>query len=156
LFKTKRRKELIIKLIIVCIVPALNRIARKLNIDCAPACVGFNFGCRGALPAFEGFIVCEEYEDTLREAWEDEQREAQKRAQVKREKRIYGNWKKLIKSLLIRERLATKYNFRGEEDEIENQDKEATTSKIKQVVKDLKRGKKEPNNTRKKLRHNSK
>ncbi|KAG7190780.1 hypothetical protein KM043_006851 [Ampulex compressa] len=95
--------------------PGLNRIARKLNIDCAPAVVGFNFGCMGAVPAFEGFIVCSEYEDTLREAWEAEQLEAQKRAKEKREKRVYGNWKRLIHGLMIRERLVAKYEFSQEE-----------------------------------------
>lgn len=94
--------------------PGLNRIARKLDIDCAPAVVGFNFGGMGAVPAFEGYIVCEEFEDTLREAWEAEQIEARKRAREKREKRIYGNWKRLIQGLLIRERLAAKYEFKDE------------------------------------------
>lgn len=94
--------------------PGLNRIARKLNIDCAVAVVGFNFGSRGALPANEGFVVCAEYEDTLREAWEAEQVEAAKRTIEKREKRIYGNWKKLIKGLLIREKLSQKYEFQKE------------------------------------------
>ncbi|XP_012286486.1 DNA repair protein complementing XP-C cells isoform X2 [Orussus abietinus] len=91
--------------------PGLNRIARKLDIDCAPAVVGFNFGGMGAVPALEGYVVCSEYEDTLREAWEVEQVEARKRAKEKREKRVYGNWRKLIKGLFIRERLAVKYEF---------------------------------------------
>lgn len=97
------------------LVPGLGRIAKKLQIDCAPACVGFNFGCRGALPAFEGFVVAEEYEDTLREAWEEEQIEAAKRARDKRDKRIWGNWRKLIRGLMIRERLATKYEFQADD-----------------------------------------
>ncbi|XP_014211733.1 DNA repair protein complementing XP-C cells [Copidosoma floridanum] len=104
--------------------PALNRVARKLNIDCAPACIGFNFGCRGALPAFQGFVVCQEYEDTIREAWEEEQVLAQMRAREKREKKIYGNWKKLIKGLLIREKLDTKYRFRDEEENAEEDEEE--------------------------------
>lgn len=95
----------------ILVVPGLNRIARKLNIDCATAVVGFNFGSMGAVPAIEGFVVCAEYEDTLREAWEAEQVEAVKRATEKREKRIYGNWRKLIKGLFIREKLAQKYEF---------------------------------------------
>lgn len=78
------------------------------------AVVGFNFGCRGAVPATEGFVVCAEYEDILREAWEAEQVEATKRAIEKREKRIYGNWKKLIKGLLIKEKLSQKYEFQEE------------------------------------------
>ncbi|XP_015121057.1 DNA repair protein complementing XP-C cells homolog [Diachasma alloeum] len=97
--------------------PGLNRIARKLKIDCAPACVGFNFGCRGALPAFEGFIVPEEHEDILREAWEEEQVAAAKRAREKRDKRIWGNWRKLIRGLMIRERLAAKYEFKADDDD---------------------------------------
>lgn len=68
----------------------------------------------GAVPAIEGFVVCEEYEDTLREAWETEQVEAAKRATEKREKRVYGNWRKLIKGLLIREKLSQKYEFLSE------------------------------------------
>lgn len=94
--------------------PALNRIARKLDIDCVPAVVGFNFGGHGALPAFDGYIVCEEFEDVLREAWEVEQVEADKRAKERYEKRVYGNWRKLIKAALIRERLTAKYDFNNE------------------------------------------
>lgn len=93
-------------------VPGLNRIARKLNIDCATAVVGFNFGCMGAVPALEGYVVCAEYEDTLREAWEAEQIETAKRAAEKAKKKIYANWRKLIRGLLIRERLLKKYNFK--------------------------------------------
>lgn len=42
---------------------------------------------------------------------EQEQEEAEKRAQEKIEKRVYDNWKRLIKGLLIRERLKAKYDF---------------------------------------------
>lgn len=77
--------------------------------------MGFNFGCMGAVPAIEGYVVCSEHEDTLREAWEEEQVEAAKRAKEKQEKRVYGNWKKLIHGLIIRERLAAKYEFSKEE-----------------------------------------
>ncbi|XP_024879612.1 DNA repair protein complementing XP-C cells homolog [Temnothorax curvispinosus] len=91
--------------------PGLNRIARKLNIDCATAVVGFNFGWSGAVPATEGYVVCAEYEDTLREAWETEQIESAKRAAEKTRKKVYGNWRKLIRGLLIREKLSKKYDF---------------------------------------------
>ncbi|KAL6267848.1 hypothetical protein P5V15_000920 [Pogonomyrmex californicus] len=92
----------------------LNRIARKLNIDCATAVVGFNFGCMGAVPAMEGYVVCAEYEDTLREAWEAEQIEAARRAAEKKKKIVYDNWRKLIRGLLIREKLSQKYEFKGQ------------------------------------------
>jgi hypothetical protein len=50
-------------------VPGLNRVARKLGIDCAPAVIGFDFHCGGSHPVLDGFIVCEEYQDTLLDAW---------------------------------------------------------------------------------------
>ncbi|XP_069680610.1 DNA repair protein complementing XP-C cells homolog [Periplaneta americana] len=95
-------------------VPGLNRVARKLGIDCAPAVVGFDFHCGGSHPMFDGFIVCEEHKDTLLDAWNQEQDEAEKRHQEKLEKRVYGNWRRLIKGLLIRERLKLRYSFGDE------------------------------------------
>lgn len=88
-----------------------------MNIDCATAVVGFNFGCMGAVPAIEGYVVCAEYEDTLREAWETEQIEAAKRAAEKAKKKVYANWRKLIKGLLIREKLSQKYDFKEKTDQ---------------------------------------
>ncbi|XP_063989217.1 DNA repair protein complementing XP-C cells homolog [Diachasmimorpha longicaudata] len=126
--------------------PGLNRIARKLKIDCAPACVGFNFGCRGALPAFEGFIVPEEHEDTLREAWEEEQVLAAKRAREKRDKRIWGNWRKLIRGVMIRERLAAKYEFKADDDDEEGGGGEASEPPAKRKQKG---DKKPPKKTKK-------
>lgn len=122
------------RLIYYNLVPGLNRIARKLNIDCAPAVVGFNFGGMGAVPAIEGYVVCSEYEDTLREAWEAEQVEAVKRNKEKQEKRIYGNWKRLIQGLLIRERLAARYEFSQETKSLTKKrakDKKTSTKKTK-------------------------
>lgn len=120
----------------------MNRVARKLGIDCSPAVTGFNFGCRGALPAFEGFVVCEEFEDTLREAWEQEQIEAAKRAKEKRDKRVWGNWRKLIRGLMIRESLALKYEFGKVDDNHVDADGDeeapSTSTSIKRSKKDLK------------------
>lgn len=110
--------------------PGLARVARKLNIDCAPAVVGFNFGGRGAMPATQGYVVCEEYEHVLRDAWKTEQVEAEKRAKLKREKTIYSNWKKIIKGLLIRKRLAYKYDV---DDGKEESDKNSVPSPPKRA-----------------------
>lgn len=90
--------------------PCLNRIAKKLGIDCSPAVVGFD-GHKGSVhPVFDGFVICEEFKDTILAAWDEEQENARKREEEKREKRIYGNWRKLIKGLLIRERIKLKYD----------------------------------------------
>ncbi|KAF5280873.1 hypothetical protein FQR65_LT03022 [Abscondita terminalis] len=96
--------------------PGLNKLARKMNIDSAPALVGFDFHSGFNHPIYDGYVVCEEYEEVLVAAWHLDQEEQEKRELEKLEKRVYGNWKKLIKGLLIRERLKVKYNF-GENSE---------------------------------------
>ncbi|GFS91514.1 DNA repair protein complementing XP-C cells homolog [Nephila pilipes] len=90
--------------------PGLNRIAKKLNIDCSSAVVGFDINKGGIHPVYDGFVICKEFKDTILAAWEEEQENIHKREVEKREKRIYGNWKKLIRGLLIRERLKIKYD----------------------------------------------
>ncbi|XP_054263305.1 DNA repair protein complementing XP-C cells homolog isoform X2 [Macrosteles quadrilineatus] len=50
-------------------VPGLGRVARKLDIDCAPAVVGWEFSGGGSHPVLDGFIVCEEFKDILLDAW---------------------------------------------------------------------------------------
>ncbi|XP_046394535.1 DNA repair protein complementing XP-C cells homolog [Ischnura elegans] len=91
--------------------PGLNRVAKKLQIDCAPAVVGFDFHSGGSHPTFDGFIVCEEFKEIVIDAWNQEQEEQEKRQREKREKRVYGNWVRLVRGLLIRESLKNKYSF---------------------------------------------
>lgn len=94
--------------------PGLNKICRKLNIDCASAITGFDFHGGWSHPVYDGFVVCSEFEDTCIAAWHLEQEEIEKKENEKIEKRVYTNWKKLIKGLLIRERLKARYDFGGE------------------------------------------
>lgn len=93
--------------------PGLQRIANKLGIDCAAAVVGFDNHCGagyGSHPVIDGFIVCAgESSETLQLAWEEEQVNARKREEEKRSKRIWDNWKRLIKASMIREKLRVKY-----------------------------------------------
>ncbi|KMY93963.1 DNA repair protein complementing XP-C cells homolog isoform X1 [Drosophila simulans] len=91
--------------------PGLMRICKKLNIDCANAVVGFDFHQGACHPMYDGFIVCEEFREVVTAAWEEDQQVQVLKEQEKYETRVYGNWKKLIKGLLIRERLKKKYNF---------------------------------------------
>ena len=50
--------------------------AKRLGIDCAPAMVGWDYHCGGSHPVFEGYVVCEEFEDTLMDAWEAVRRDS--------------------------------------------------------------------------------
>uniref|UniRef100_A0A182P8P0 Rad4 beta-hairpin domain-containing protein n=1 Tax=Anopheles epiroticus TaxID=199890 RepID=A0A182P8P0_9DIPT len=85
--------------------PGLNRICKKLRIDCAQAVTGFDFHGGSSHPVYDGFVVCEEFRDVVVDAWHEEQQTEEQRAREKYEKRVYGNWKKLIKGLLIRRKL---------------------------------------------------
>uniref|UniRef100_A0A1A9WWI6 Rad4 beta-hairpin domain-containing protein n=1 Tax=Glossina brevipalpis TaxID=37001 RepID=A0A1A9WWI6_9MUSC len=89
----------------------LNRICRKLGIDCANATVGFDFHQGACHPLYDGFVVCEEFAETVTAAWHQEQAELARKEQEKYEARVYNNWKKLIRGLQIRERIKLKYNF---------------------------------------------
>ncbi|KAM8799758.1 DNA repair protein complementing XP-C cells isoform 1-T1 [Eudromia elegans] len=94
--------------------PNLNRVARKLDIDCAQAITGFDFHGGYSHPVTDGYVVCEEYKEVLIAAWENEQAEIEKKEKEKREKRALGNWKLLTKGLLIRERLKQRYCVKTE------------------------------------------
>ncbi|KAL4708786.1 hypothetical protein ACJJTC_011750 [Scirpophaga incertulas] len=91
--------------------PGLNKIAKKLNIDCAPAMTGFDFNGGWSHPVFDGFVVCKEFEEIIKEAWVNDQEDQERKEQEKNEARVYGNWRRLIKGLFIRERLRAKYGF---------------------------------------------
>ncbi|XP_059679088.1 DNA repair protein complementing XP-C cells [Gavia stellata] len=94
--------------------PNLNRLARKLDIDCAQAITGFDFHGGYSHPVTDGYVVCEEYKEVLIAAWENEQAEIEKKEKEKREKRALANWKLLTKGLLIRERLKQRYSVKTE------------------------------------------
>lgn len=51
-------------------VPGLNKVAKKLGIDCAPAMVGFDYHSGGSHPMYDGYVVCEEFKESIVEAWE--------------------------------------------------------------------------------------
>ncbi|KAJ2950533.1 hypothetical protein O0L34_g8778 [Tuta absoluta] len=91
--------------------PGLNRVAKKLNIDCAPAMTGFDFNGGWSHPVYDGFVVCKEFEEIVTDAWVKDQEDQERREREKIETRVYGNWRRLIRGLLIRERLKLKYGF---------------------------------------------
>lgn len=75
------------------------------------AVVGFDFHSGSSHPTFDGFVVCEEFADQVIAQWYADQEEVEEKELKKYEARVYGNWKKLIKGLLIRQRLQRKYDF---------------------------------------------
>ncbi|XP_043831988.1 DNA repair protein complementing XP-C cells [Dromiciops gliroides] len=94
--------------------PNLHRVARKLGIDCVQAITGFDFHGGYSHPVTDGYIVCEEHKEVLLAAWDNEQSLIEQREKEKREKRVLGHWKLLVKGLLIRERLKRRFGNKGE------------------------------------------
>uniref|UniRef100_A0A8C3AGH5 Xeroderma pigmentosum, complementation group C n=1 Tax=Cyclopterus lumpus TaxID=8103 RepID=A0A8C3AGH5_CYCLU len=89
--------------------PNLHRVARKLNMDAAPAVLGFDFHAGYSHAVTDGYIVCEEHEEILRAAWLEDQEIQKQKEKEKKEKRVLSNWTLLVKGLLIRERLKQRY-----------------------------------------------
>lgn len=87
----------------------MSRVLRKLNIDAAPAMVGWDFSGRGCHPVFDGYVVCEDFADVVMDAWNQEQEIKLEKENEKREKRVFDNWRRVIKGLLIRQRIQAKY-----------------------------------------------
>lgn len=112
-------------------ISGLNRIARKLNIDCAPAMIGFDYHSGWSHPVYDGFVVCEEFKDTLIDAWNEDQAEQARKAEEKRIKRIYDNWKKLIQGMLIKERVREKYGRSSPADDEEREEMKKIAKEIK-------------------------
>lgn len=96
--------------------PALHRVAKKLNIDVAPAMVGWEGYCGYSVPQFDGWVVCEEFKDVLLSAWEQYEAEERRKLHEKKEKRVLGNWVLLVRGLFIREKLKGRFDLsdRGE------------------------------------------
>uniref|UniRef100_A0A182SGX9 Rad4 beta-hairpin domain-containing protein n=1 Tax=Anopheles maculatus TaxID=74869 RepID=A0A182SGX9_9DIPT len=91
--------------------PGLNKVCKRLQIDCAPALTGFEMAKMRMVPVYDGFVVCQEFAEQVVEEWYKEMEKEEVREQEKLEKRVYGNWKRLIKGLLVRRKLQNKYNF---------------------------------------------
>ncbi|KAH7062953.1 Rad4 transglutaminase-like domain-containing protein [Paraphoma chrysanthemicola] len=87
----------------------LARICRKLNIDHAEACTGFEFGKQRAVPILTGVVVAAEHEDIVIDAWEIEEAEKARKEAEKREKLVLGLWRKFMSGLRIVERMKAEY-----------------------------------------------
>ncbi|XP_073122136.1 DNA repair protein RAD4 isoform X2 [Henckelia pumila] len=89
--------------------PRIQHVARRLGIDFAPAMVGFEYRNDRSFPVFEGIVVCEEFKESILEAYaeEEERRNAEQKKQD--EVRALSRWYQLLSSIVIRQRLNNSY-----------------------------------------------
>ncbi|KAL8109248.1 hypothetical protein AgCh_025375 [Apium graveolens] len=89
--------------------PGLVPIAKRLEIDFAPAMVGFEFRNGRSVPVYEGIVVCTEFKDAILEVYvkEEERRYAEERR--RNELQAISRWYQLLSSIVTRQRLKNRY-----------------------------------------------
>lgn len=89
--------------------PRIFAVAKKLEIDYAPAMVGFEFRNGRSVPLYDGIVVCTEFKDTILEAYaeEEERRGAEERR--RNEAQAISRWYQLLSSIVTRQRLNNRY-----------------------------------------------
>ncbi|XP_027329970.1 DNA repair protein RAD4 isoform X2 [Abrus precatorius] len=90
--------------------PRAFSVAKRLEIDYAPAMIGFEFKNGRSYPVFDGIVVCAEFKDVLLEAYaeEDERRQAEEKRRD--EAQALSRWYQLLSSIVTRQRLNNRYN----------------------------------------------
>ncbi|KAI5434745.1 DNA repair protein RAD4 [Lathyrus oleraceus] len=90
--------------------PRAYAVAKRLEIDYAPAMVGFEFKNGRSYPVYDGIVVCAEFKDALLEAFaeEDERRKAEEKKRD--EAQALRRWYQLLSSIVTRQRLNNRYN----------------------------------------------
>lgn len=90
------------------------RICKKLGVDYAEACTGFEFGKQRAVPVLTGVVVAAENEDLVKDAWEAEEAEKARKEEAKRETLALTTWKRFLTGLRILERMRREYGDEAE------------------------------------------
>lgn len=85
------------------------RVCKKLGVEFAEACTGFEFGNKRAVPILTGVVVANENQDLVVDAWRAEEKEKRRKEVEKREKLALQWWKKMMRGLLVVERVRKEY-----------------------------------------------
>lgn len=93
------------------------RVCKKLGIEFAEACTGFEFGKQRAVPVLTGVVIAEANEDMVIDAWEEDERVRRAKEDKKREAAVLGAWKRFYRGLKIRKRLGEEYGFDDEHED---------------------------------------
>lgn len=89
--------------------PRVFSVAKRLEIDYAPAMVGFEFRNGRSYPIYDGIVVCSEFKDVILEAYNEEAERMEAEERRHREKQAISRWYQLLSSILTRQRLSSRY-----------------------------------------------
>ncbi|CAN6466036.1 unnamed protein product [Victoria cruziana] len=89
--------------------PRLEPVARRLEVDFAPAMVGFEFRNGLSVPVFEGIVVCQEFGEAILEAYAEEEERKKAQEKIRHEALAISRWSQLLSSMITRQRLKNSY-----------------------------------------------
>lgn len=89
--------------------PRVTLVAKRLEIDFAPAMVGFEFRNGRSVPVFEGIVVCAEFKNAILEAYEEEEERRVAEEKRRNEAQALSRWYQLLSSIITRQRLNNWY-----------------------------------------------
>lgn len=108
-----------------------SKICRRLNIDFAEACTGFEFGNQRAVPVITGVVVAAEHEDLVMAEWEKDEVERKVKEEGKRERVALTTWRKMLMGLRIMKRVQEDYGGDADRDKKEDMNPFTNKNKIK-------------------------
>lgn len=89
--------------------PRVFYVAKRLEIDYAPAMVGFEFRNGRSVPVFDGIVVCNEFKDAILEAYAEEEERRDAEEKKRNEAQAISRWYQLLSSIITRQRLNNSY-----------------------------------------------
>ncbi|XP_039027262.1 DNA repair protein RAD4 isoform X2 [Hibiscus syriacus] len=89
--------------------PRVFAVAKRLEIDYAPAMVGFEFRNGHATPVFDGIVVCTEFKDAILEAYAEEEERRAAEEKKRNEAQATSRWYQLLSSIITRQKLNSYY-----------------------------------------------
>ncbi|KAK8507788.1 hypothetical protein V6N13_140532 [Hibiscus sabdariffa] len=89
--------------------PRVFAVAKRLEIDYAPAMVGFEFRNGHATPVFDGIVVCTEFKDAILEAYAEEEERRVTEEKKRNEAQAISRWYQLLSSIITRQKLNSYY-----------------------------------------------
>ncbi|XP_043702335.1 DNA repair protein RAD4 isoform X2 [Telopea speciosissima] len=89
--------------------PRIVPVVKRLEIDFAPAMVGFEFRNGRSVPVFEGIVVCTEFKDAILDVYEEEEEIRRAEEKKRNEVQAISRWYQLLSSILTRQRLNNTY-----------------------------------------------
>lgn len=97
-----------------------SKICKRLNIDFAEACTGFEFGNQRAVPVITGVVVAVEHEELVIAEWEKDEMQRKAKEEAKKQRITLTMWRKMLVGLKIMKRVNEDYGTDVDGDKTEN------------------------------------